>query len=92
MISLQPVNLDHAGAMAPFYEDGKYSVISARKKVGAHTGEYKVTIHRNLKDFGFEDSGKRPAPIPARYSDPKTSGLTVTIEPGTKTIDFDLKP
>jgi hypothetical protein len=91
VVSLEPVDGQHAGAIAPFGEDGKYTVISARRKKGAPIGEYRVTIHSNLKDFGFEDKGKRAA-IPSRYENPKTSELAVKVEPGTKDFDFDLKP
>jgi hypothetical protein len=91
VISFEPIDGQRAGAVARIEDDGKYKVISARSKEGARTGEYRVTIHSSLKDFGFEDKGSRPAPIPSKYADPKTSGLTATIEPGEKTLDFELK-
>ena len=71
--------------------DGKYKIISAGKKEGATVGEYRVTIHPNLTDFGFEQTAKKAA-IPARYAKADTSGLTVKIERGTKQVDFELKP
>ncbi len=92
MISLEPTDGVRAGAMAVVGEDGKYSVISSGRKDGAHTGEYKVTIQGG-EDFGEENSGPRPkSNIPARYANSATSDLTVTIEPGAKDYDFQLKP
>jgi hypothetical protein len=91
-ISLEPITGEGAGAIARFGADGKYKVTSARRKEGAPTGEYRVLIHGG-ESFGEEQVGARPATqIPARYSKPQTSDLTVTIESGNKSVDFDLKP
>jgi hypothetical protein len=91
-ITFQPVEAERAGAMAFFGEDGKYEVMSAGREEGAAIGEYRVLIHGG-EDFGAEDTAPRPpSKIPPRYSNPRGSDLTVTIEPGTKTVDFDLKP
>jgi hypothetical protein len=78
--------------MASFAADGKFSVISAGRKEGAHVGEYNVLIQGG-ENFGTEEVGPRPkSNIPARYANPTTSDLKVTIEPGKQTVDFDLKP
>jgi hypothetical protein len=91
-IQLQPVDDSRAGAMASFGEDGNYSVFSSGRKEGAHTGEYKVVISGG-EEFGLEDSGPKPKSIiPARYSNPGTTDLKVTIEAGKKVMDFELKP
>jgi hypothetical protein len=91
-ITLEPVNADRAGAIASFGADGIYRVISAGRKEGARTGEYRVTIHGG-EGFGEEAGGpKPPTKIPARYGNPSTSDLTVTIEPKEKVFDFNLKP
>lgn len=90
-ISFQDVS-GKPGASADFGADGKYQVFSSGRKQGAHTGEYQVAIlgGENLSEEG---SGRRPkSAIPARYADPSTSNLKVTIEPGSKTFDFELKP
>jgi hypothetical protein len=91
MISLESADGQHAGAMGLIANDGTYKITSARKKEGAAVGEYRVTIHPNLGDFGFEQTGKRAA-IPVRYGKADTSGLFVSVEPGTKQFDFELKP
>lgn len=91
-LQLQPIDATHAGAMASFGDNGNYSVFSSGRKDGAHTGEYKVIVTGG-EDFGLEDSGPKPkSNIPARYSNPDTTELKVTIEPGKKNFDFELKP
>jgi hypothetical protein len=91
-ISLQPIDADRAGSMASFGEDGSYSVMSAGRKEGAHTGEYLVLIHGG-ENFGVEETGPKPkSAIPTRYGDPNTTDLKVKITPGSQTVDFDLKP
>ena len=91
-ITLTPVNQEHAGAIAQFAEDGKYEVMSSGRKEGARTGEYIVTI-RGGQGLSEESAGPAPpSKIPARYNNSQTSELTVTIEPGEQTHDFDLKP
>ena len=90
-IALEPVSEERAGAIGSFGEDGKYSVRSSGRKEGAPVGEYRVAIYGG-ENFGEEQVGPRqPSKIPTRYSNPNTSELTVTIEPGTTTADFDLK-
>jgi hypothetical protein len=91
MISLERVDGQGAGAMGLVDTDGNYTITSARKKEGAAVGEYRVTINPNLKDFGFEQGANR-APIPARYANADTSGLSVNVERGRKQFDFELKP
>ena len=91
-ISLEPMEGDRAGAIASFGEDGKFAVRSAGRKEGAPTGEYRVLIYGG-ENFGEEQRGPRTeSKIPARYSNPSTSELTVTIERGSQTVNFDLKP
>ena len=66
--------------------------MSSGRKEGATTGEYRVSI-RGGEDLGVERAGPAPASkIPAKYNSSQTSGLTVTVEPGENTHDFDLKP
>jgi hypothetical protein len=91
-ITLEPVSADRAGAIASFAEDGKYTVMSAGRKEGARAGEYQVMIYGG-ETFGEETVGPKPkSAIPARYANPNTSDLKVTIESGENTFDFNLKP
>lgn len=91
-ISFEPVDRDRAGAIAQFGEDGKFQMVSSGRKEGAPTGEYRVSI-RGGQNLGEETAGPPPpSKIPARYRNSQTSDLKVTIEPGRKTVDFNLKP
>jgi hypothetical protein len=91
-ITFEPTDSERAGSFASFGEDGQYTVISAGRKEGARVGEYRVLIQGG-STFGEETVGPRPASkIPARYANPTTSDLKVTIESGSKTVDFDLQP
>jgi hypothetical protein len=91
-ITFEPTDAERAGSIASFGEDGQYTVISAGRKEGARVGEYRVLIQGG-STFGEETVGPRPASkIPARYANPQTSDLKVTIESGSKTHDFELKP
>jgi hypothetical protein len=88
---LEPVEGDGPGAMATFGEDGVYSVMSAGRKEGAPTGEYRVTIHgEDALSEGANPQAK--SNIPARYAQADLSNLTVKIDPGANTKDFHLEP
>jgi hypothetical protein len=91
-ITFERVDQQRSGAIATFGEDGRYSVVSAGRKDGAPTGEYRVAI---IGGENFGEEGATPAKkskIPARYSNPDTSKQTVTIESGQKSFDFQLEP
>jgi hypothetical protein len=91
-IYLTPADDSRAGAVATFGEDGTYSIISAGRKPGAPPGEYRVTI-RGGENLTAETAAPPPeTKIPPRYGTPAGSNLTVTIEPGDNTRDFDLEP
>lgn len=87
---LMPATEQHGGSMGMVAENGRYTVLSPGRKPGAAVGDYLVGIQ---DDFDPEAIGPRPkAKFPAKYADPATSGLKVTIEPGTRTFDFELAP
>lgn len=91
-ISLEPVNEARAGALAKFGSDGKYAIQSSGRKPGAPIGEYRVFI-RGGENLSAETDGPPPqSNIPPRYGALSGSDLTVTIEPGANTKDFDLQP
>lgn len=81
--------------------DGRFTVSTYGTKDGAPAGEYKVAISE-LRDAGEETEGqadvgsparKNPNPPPARYGNPETSGLRVTISEGPNDLEpFRLKP
>jgi hypothetical protein len=77
--------------MGTFGEDGVYSVMSSGRKEGAPAGEYRVTILGG--DALSEGADPRPkTSIPPRYAQADLSNLTVKIEPGGNSQDFDLEP
>ncbi len=90
-IMLKPVEGDRPGAMGTFGEDGVYSVMSAGRKEGAPAGEYRMTIHGG-EGLGEGGSSQPMSSIPPRYGQADLSNLTVKIEPGENTKDFQLKP
>jgi hypothetical protein len=89
-----PVSVTTPSAIAHFREDGKYTLKSAGNREGAPVGNYLVMIHgRGEEQFGDEVvDPKQKSPIPAKYLNHRVSGLKATVEPGSQTIDFDLKP
>lgn len=89
-MTLTPATEQQGSSMGIVAENGTYSVISPGRRPGAVVGDYLVGIQ---DDFDPETIGPRPkAKFPAKYADPATSGLKVTIEPGTKIFDFELSP
>jgi hypothetical protein len=73
----QPVTLY---AMARTGSDGKFTLSTFGSADGAPAGEYRVAIEwRKLVGSG-EDQAIGPNILPARYVDPETSGLKVTIQ------------
>jgi hemoglobin len=63
-------------------EDGAFKVEAVKP------GSYKVTV----KGSGDKDKDVRvPAKIPANYSDPRKTDLTVDVKEGKQTADFELK-
>jgi hypothetical protein len=88
-ISLKP-STGSVIAIGQVKEDGSYSIISSGRRSGAKVGEYQVGIY---DDDDPESTGPMPKKkFPARYADPATSGLTVTVEPGTNERNFELAP
>lgn len=76
---------------------GRYSLSTFAKDDGALPGVYRVTI--TAQDSQDPAEPKRPEPnraapgrpaIPARYSDPRTTGLTTEVRAGANVFDFDL--
>lgn len=58
-------------------------------------GEYQVAIQPPAQPAPHEmaDAPAKPAvDIPAKFSDPKSSGFSVSIKEGVNTANFDLQP
>jgi hypothetical protein len=65
-------------------DDGSYHLLTKRPGDGAVTGRCKVAIVSI-------DPVAKPLPIPKKYFDAETSGLTAEVEEGRNMIDFALK-
>lgn len=83
---------------------GQYTVITGDRK-GLPEGQYQVAVMPKL-DFSKVkcDASGRPIPstmpsalernppnIPAKYQDPATSGLTMTVKPESSVCDVDMR-
>lgn len=64
-------------------EDGTFKMITKQPGDGVLQGTCKVAITPI-------DPEKLPLPIPARYTDTETSGLTANVEDGENVFDFEL--
>ncbi len=72
-------------------KDGQYSI------EGVPTGKARVTVKNLGPGAGGKQDGNRAAsqgasPIPARYADPDSSGLSLTVRPGEQSYPVDLTP
>ena len=74
-------------------KDGTFEITTPNLGDGAKPGDYVVTVvWRNEAGPGDseEDEGDL---LPARYLDPRTSGLRITVKAGQNNLEpFDLKP
>jgi hypothetical protein len=81
-----------AGSVTFASKDGKTTVATPIAEDGTYLarvpqGEYTVAIGPPK----VKDPKNPPPAIPAKYSDPKTSGITYTVTAGKQTFDLDLK-
>lgn len=89
--STDALNPRAPSGFSDFSEDGKYELVTPGKKnAGLLPGEYIVTIDGPTS--ADEKAATQKTRIPAKYRDPETSGLKVTLQPGPQTIPFDLSP
>jgi hypothetical protein len=79
-------------------EDGSFTIGTFRKADGAVIGPHKVAVTAAAKtptgppDFDRDGptTGWPRSPIPARYSNPESSGLTFEVQPGANRFQIDL--
>jgi hypothetical protein len=94
VVHFQPANPGPTGgALGEFDTDGKYTARSSGRKEGLLPGDYVVTVTEG--GLAEVDDQTRPAKaqqIPARYTNVRTSDLTLTVESGRQAYDIDLKP
>lgn len=70
-------------------EDGNYAMTTYGQFDGAVAGQFKVTI-TPTRGFPGEDRTTADIRIPEKFLNPKISPLTVTVEEGPNTFDFEL--
>lgn len=104
-VTFHPISGSAAGTglypMGIANETGEFSITTYDTGDGIPKGEYKVTVVWPDKDFkpktieqidAFEQGGERPDKLRGRFSDPKRSKLTATIDESTTVLpDFKLK-
>jgi hypothetical protein len=76
------------GASSELDSSGAYRIESVR------AGDYQVAIQpppAPSPEEMAEGAKVEESPIPAKYNDPKASGLTATVNEGVNTADFDLQ-
>lgn len=75
--------------------NGKFTMLTTVDARGVVAGKYAVRIEsRDTPDPSPKDLYPKPGPslIPEKFTDPKTSGLSVDVESGMPAINWNLKP
>ena len=92
MVVLHPLGPAAAGQKPLAYTDaeGRFGLTTDRPGDGVPAGEYAVTV---VWRRPFYDSEGKPGPnlLPARYADPKKSGLKATVKSGKNEFIFELE-
>ncbi len=76
-------------------KDGKFTLSETGNSTGIQPGTYKVSVNSWIVEPGGVDENdeiidKGESRIPAKYNDPKTSGLTATVTADTQEFNFEL--
>lgn len=83
-------------ASAVVGNDGKFamkSTVARDMKPGAAPGKYLVTVSWPVPSPTPTDSEATKQKLPAKYQNPKTSGIEITVVSGTNQLEeFALKP
>ena len=82
-----------AGAFAAINADGSYEARTGSVD-GLETGEYLIAV-QSREDSIPDPKGGPPLPgkliTPRKYARSRTSGINVSIDPGSNKVDFELK-
>ena len=77
--------------------EGHFKMVTA-DFAGLPTGDYRIYIlptYHDVPHEGLMIKGPKPEPnfpVPQRYQNEKTSGLTCTIHEGQNEVNFEMKP
>lgn len=93
LVAFYPTTPDGRNATGNIEADGSYTIQTETPGDGAILGDYRVAITAR-DDVILDYIPKKPIPpkrlAPAKYESPETSGLTVKVESGSNTKDFEL--
>ena len=69
-------------------ESGLFTLSTYRRGDGAPAGEYYVSFSwvGSLKGISEDDEDKLPERLPRKYTNPQTSGFTVTVKEGSNIL------
>ncbi len=70
--------------------DGSFVLSTYTAGDGGPAGEYKVTVFHSKIPFEA-DTAPAASPLPEKYRNPETSGLTATVKSGKNVFTFELK-
>jgi hypothetical protein len=68
--------------------DGSFTLSTYLPNDGAPAGEYQVAVYFRAS---LTDPRNTPTPLPEKYRNPETSGLTATVKAGKNMFTFELK-
>lgn len=93
MVTFHPAGGVGAQSFSPIQANGNYDIHTG-KHHGLVAGPYIVTVvaREPITPELAASMGMPKAITPARYSDPATSDLRCTVNPGSNRLDFGLKP
>jgi hypothetical protein len=80
-------------AQGQIQEDGSFHLTTNKPNDGALAGEHEVLIIEVARKHlgGADPSALAPGAMDSRYSDPRTSGLTAAVKPGTNQITLTVE-
>jgi hypothetical protein len=88
-----PASSGHPAPGATSQDDGWFAVSTYKPEDGLPEGNYRVTVSCEDRSVERKRGDDYPELLPARYQDPATSGLTVTITAEDNDLPlFDLVP
>lgn len=91
-VVFSPLDSGAPPARASIDENGRYDVFTGSKR-GVAPGEYGVTVNA-IRVIPPAVEGSEPGAerlLPAKYGSPRTSGLSLSVTPGSNSFDIALE-